>query len=185
MIAVALILLMIVIIFFMLTRKRQDKREIHIKQRIYLEPLNSVTTLSMRLFDNDEARNQFKCMLLQMIYTCMTEETRRRCAHNEEAMRIIIDFYDTLKMTIRKSFEFDVNVNFVIDPLMKMHRYVGKYCATSDLLMPVFQTYRKDSKVTDDYYAKLIDEWYRLEFMSFSDLNTEFRKYVIQNLKAM
>lgn len=184
MIAAVLILLVIVIIF-MLTRQRQDKREMHIRQRIYLEPLKSVTTLSIRLFDDDEVRKRFKCMLLQVICTCMIEETKRRCAHNLEAMKIIVDFYDTLKITIRKSFDLDLEADFVTELALKMYKKAGRYCQPLDLMMPFFQTYREDSNVTDEYYAKLIDEWYRLEFMHFSDLNTEFRKYVIQSLKAM
>ena len=184
--AVVLILLMIVIAF-VLTRKRQDsgKEEMHIRQRVYLEPLKSVTTLSMKLFDNDETRNMFKCMLLQTICTCMAEETKMRCSHNPEAMKIIVDFYDTLKITIRKSLNCDMELDFIHDTWTKMYRNAGARYKPIDLLMPVFQAYRADSKVTDECYAKLIDEWYRLEFIRFSDLNTEFRKYVIQSLKAM
>ncbi|SHL12094.1 hypothetical protein SAMN05216582_1522 [Selenomonas ruminantium] len=186
MIAVVLILLAVAVIY-LVSRKNRDKEEMSNRQRVYIVPLKSVTTLSLRFFNDDDTRNRFRCMLLQAVFTCMAEQSKVWCADDEwsEARQIIVDFYDTLKATTRKSFKSEVDFNVLYGPILELQKNAGVRYRPNDILLPVIQAFRHESQVSDEYFVKLMNDWYNHDFLRFSDLNAEFKRYVIIGLKGI
>lgn len=185
--AIALIIITILVIY-VLTRKYSNnntQEELPIRQQIYLAPLKSVTLLSNKLFTDEDSRKFFCMTLLHYVFTCLSEETKMFCKH-QETQKIIVDFYDTLKITSRKAFDSDgMDFDIFLNPLIDMNHKAGVKFDPNDLLIPVFQSFQQSSPLDKDYYYKLVSDWFKNDYLRFSALNLKFRGYVHNNLKKM
>ncbi len=184
--AVALIIITILIIY-VLTRKHGNNanEEMPIRQQIYLEPLKSVTLLSNKLFSEEDDRKRFCMYLLHAIFTSLQEETRMFC-HHTESKKLILDFFDSIKTTSRKTFDYDdVDLDVLLTPILDMHHKVGMKVNPPDILMPVFQSFQEHSSLSPEYYYKLVGDWFEKDYLRFSTLNMKFRGYIHKMLKEM
>ena len=123
--------------------------------------------------------------LLHAVFTSLQEETRMFCQHNE-SRKIILDFYDSLKTTSRKTFDYDdVDIDVLLTPILDMHHKAGIKVNPPDILMPVFQSFQGRSSLVPEYYYKLVGDWFEKDYLRFSTLNLKFRGYIYKMLKGM